>query len=267
MSAARSLTISNIFVYPVKSCGGLALDEASIVDTGFDHDREWMVVNEDGWFITQRQYPFMATIRPTVGGNILRLEAPGVKALEVPITSAYKRPVTVWTSDLEAYDQGDTAAEWFSKLLGRECRLVRKTPSMRKIGQKYQVTGSELVGFADSYPFLLASLASLDDLNAHMDASVPITRFRPNIVVAGGEAFQEDSWRRIKIGQVTFRVVKPCSRCEMINVDQQTGERDVQPLDALGGYRRHAKGIWFGQNLVQETTGVIRVGDALEVLE
>jgi uncharacterized protein YcbX len=138
---------------------------------------------------------------------------------------------------------------------------------MRKISQSQQITGEELVGFADGYPFLLTSQASLDDLNSRLPKPLPITRFRPNLVIAGGEAFQEDSWRKIKIGEVVFRVVKPCSRCEIINIDQQTGERDVQPLDTLGSYRRHAKGIWFGQNLVQETLGNIHIGDKVEILE
>jgi len=268
MSGATELTVSNIFVYPVKSCAGLALDEAQVIDTGFDHDREWMVVNDAGWFITQRQYPHLATVRPTIEGNILTLEAPDVPPLRVPISATHTRPVTVWSSkDLTAYDQGDAAAAWFSALLDRPCRLVRKTPGMRPINTHYQTTGKELVGFADGYAFLLTSLASLDDLNARMERPVPITRFRPNIVVAGGTAFQEDGWKRIRIGQVTFRVIKACNRCEMINVDQQTGQRDTQPLDTLGSYRRHAKGIAFGQNLVQENEGAVRVGDKIEILE
>jgi uncharacterized protein len=267
MKVEDALTVASIFVYPVKSCAGYGLDEAKIIDTGFDHDREWMVVNDQGWFITQRQYPFMATIHPTIEGDILKLESPGVESLTVPIKAEDKHIVTIWGSSIKAYDQGDEAGKWFSALLGRDCRLVRKTPSMRKISKRRQVTGKELVGFADGYPFLLTSVASLDDLNARMEKPVPITRFRPNLVIAGGEAFQEDTWSKIKIGEAIFRVAKPCSRCEMINVDQQTGERDVQPLDTLGTYRRHAKGIWFGQHLVQETLGTIRVGDKVEILE
>lgn len=213
----------------------------------------------------------MATIRAEIKDDKLHLSAPDAAPLIVPILSGSERLVTIWTNSVRGYDQGDEAAAWFSMQLGRECRLVRKTPNMRKISSRYQITGKELTSFADSYPFLLASQVSLNDLNTHLPKrkSIPITRFRPNITVNGGEAFQEDTWKRIKIGDVMFRVVKPSSRCEVININQDTGERDGDflPLDALGGYRRAANGIMFAQNMVQENTGIIRVGDPILILE
>lgn len=244
------------------------LKEAKITPTGFEHDREWMVVNQDGWFVTQRQYPRMALIRPTIIDNGVRLSAPDMPDIDVPIAGKDARTISVkvWDDRPQAADQGDEVAAWLSTYLGRKCRLVRMV-GQRSLDQKYQTDKAEGVSFADSFPFLLTSQASLDDLNARMEAPVPITRFRPNIVVGGGTAFQEDNWKRVRIGDVTFRLPKPCSRCEMITIDQKTAIKDIEPMETLGTFRYRTKGIMFGQNAIADGLGVIRVGDDVAAID
>ncbi|HXH26353.1 MAG TPA: MOSC N-terminal beta barrel domain-containing protein [Candidatus Acidoferrum sp.] len=263
------LTVSEINVYPVKSLAGWRLGSAKVTGTGFARDREWMVVDQQGGFITQRQYPKMALIKPELSDNTLTLSAEEAGSVMAPIVEAGTEiAVRVWESDCMAIDQGDQAATWLSNYLGKPCRLVRMAPDFtRHIKEKYQLHGDESVGFADALPFLLVSEASLDDLNSKLAEPVPMNRFRPNIVVAGGNAFQEDTWKRIKIGEVIFRVVKPCARCETTTINQATGEKGIEPLETLGTYRTGPKGVMFGQNMVQENTGVVRVGDVIEVLE
>jgi uncharacterized protein YcbX len=137
----------------------------------------------------------------------------------------------------------------------------------RKVKEKYQVTGEEVVDFADGFPFLLISQSSLDDLNSKLKNPVPMNRFRPNLVVEGGNPFQEDGWKKVKVGGVLFRVAKPCARCEITTVDQDTGEKGIEPLETLGLYRTAAKGVMFGQNLIAESLGTVKVGDPVEVVE
>jgi uncharacterized protein len=261
------LKVSALYVYPVKSCAGLSLDEGEVAKTGFLHDREWMVVRENGWFVTQRQYPRMALIRPSVTDKGLVLSAPGMPDIELPIIKrADTIPVRVWDDTVPAIDQGDAVAAWLGKFLETKCRLVHMS-AKRPIGKKYQVSGEEIVSFADSMPFLLVSQASLDDLNARMDQPVEMSRFRPNIVVYGGKPFQEDIWKKIRIGDVDFRAVKQCSRCEIITVDQKTAIKDIEPLETLGAYRYETRGIMFGQDLVQVNTGKVRIGDSVEIVD
>lgn len=260
-----ALSVSAITIYPVKSCGRTPLTESEIVETGFAHDREWMVVRENGWFVTQRQYPRMALIQSTVLKDGLRLEAPGMPAITVPLSSSKKIQAQIWNDAVTAADQGDEVAAWLSKFLEAKLRLVHMA-GQRRISKDYQVSGEEIVSLADGFPFLLISQASLDDLNKRLDDPVLMTRFRPNIVVGGGTAFQEDEWKKIRIGDVTFRVCKPCARCEIPTINQESAEKDVEPIETLGTYRYRTRGIMFGQNLVQENVGTIHVGDAVEIL-
>lgn len=262
------LTVSELYIYPVKSCAGIKLTEARTADTGFEHDREWMVVKENGWFITQRQFPRMALIRPEVTANGLVLRAPDMPDITVPIREGKgvrTMEVRVWDDLIAAADQGDLAAEWLSAFLGKTCRLVRQT-GKRPLGEKYQTERKEGVSFADSFPFLVVGQASLDDLNSRMDEPVPITRFRPNIVIAGAKPFAEDDWKKIKIDGLNFRISKPCSRCEIITIDQKTAVKDIEPMETLGTFRYRTRGIMFGQNAIHESQGTIHVGESVEVL-
>ncbi len=262
------LSVSQIRVYPVKSCGGWSLQEARVIETGFEHDREWMVVDEDGRFVTQRQCPNMALIAPALQTEKLVLNAPRMPEIAIPIlTTGPKKSVDVWGDVCAAIDQGDDAAAWLTEFLGKKLRLVRMAPDFkREIKMKYKKKGDEVVGFADRLPFLIVSEASVQDLNARLGEPLPVDRFRPNIVIAGGSAFQEDGWKRIRIGAVTIRVVKQCDRCEITTVNQMTGEKGVEPLQTLGTYRAAPKGIMFGDLCVQENLGIIRINDVVNVL-
>jgi hypothetical protein len=262
------LAVSEIAVYPVKSLAGVYPSRAELVETGFRHDREWMVVNEQGYFLTQREHPRMARIRTSTSDAGLRLEVPGHPPLSVPVVEqGDRRTVRVWEDRCTAVDQGDAAAELLSDYLGRPCRLVRMPRGARReLGDHYRVVPEMHVGFADSAPFLIISRASLDDLNARLETPVSMSRFRPNIVVDGGQAFQEDGWHRIRIGETPFRVVRDCIRCEIITVDQDSGAKGVEPMETLGTYRYGPRGIRFGRKMVHEAVGTIRLGDPVEVL-
>ena len=261
-------SVTEIHVYPVKSCCEWTLKEANIVSTGFKHDREWMVVEEDGYFISQRQFPKMATIRPSLSDGKLILTAPGVARVVAPIISGPTKKAVIWENQCDVSDQGDEIAKWLSAFLGKSVRLVRMADGFeRKLKEKYQKRGSEVVGFADSMPFLLTSEVSLADLNEKLQTPLPMDRFRPNIVISGDMPFEEDTWKKIRIGRVVFSVSKGCARCEITTINQQTGEKGSEPLETLGRYRTGPKGIMFGQHLIQEADGVIKVGDDVEVLE
>jgi len=250
MSTAPDLTatIARLFVYPVKSCAGVELREALLTETGLDLDRAWMVVDEDGEFVSQRELPRMALIRPTIRLSDVVLRAPGMLALHLQIDTVEEPvKVRVWDDEVPAYDMGAVAAQWFTDFLGRKLRLVRFDPDHRRLSSLQWTGGVEAPNqFADGYPLLLASTASLDLLNAKLaaagHAAVGIERFRPNIVLAGLEAHDEDRLELVRIatdeGEVQLRPVKPCSRCTIPNVDPATAHTDPAVADALQAYRR-----------------------------
>ena len=265
----ENLKVSQINIYPVKSCAGLSFESSVIVDTGFEHDREWMIVDDAGNFITQRQDAKLSLIKTTIIPNGVRLETSDVQAIDVSIVQEGERIHTeVWGNPCVGINQGNAVSEWLTNVTGKKCRLIHMAPDFKRlITKKYQTSGNEIVGFADGFPFLLSSEKSLEELNSRLDEKLPMNRFRPNIVISGGVSFQEDSWKKIKIGSVIFRVAKPCARCEITTINQSTGQKGIEPLETLGTYRTKPKGIMFGQNLVQENNGTISVGDVVEILE
>ena len=268
----QRVIVEAIRIYPVKALRGYAMPESGVATWGLDHDRRWMVVQPDGRFLTQRDYPAMARIGTQAtaealiladdAGNRLRVEVP-------PASAAGRRQVTVWRDQVPALDAGPAAAAWLSARLGLACGLVYlDDPRARPVDPDYG-TPEDRALFSDGFPVLLANTASLAALNAALPEAIDMTRFRPNIVLTGAPAWAEDHWRRIRIGGIVFRVVKPCSRCVVTTVDQTTGERPnkSEPLRTLGRMRRTADGVMFGQNLIPDGTGQIAVGDAIEVLE
>ncbi|QDG49355.1 MOSC domain-containing protein [Persicimonas caeni] len=265
----NDIVISSLHIYPVKSAAGVEVDAARVTDRGFAHDRRWMVVAPDGTFITQRSHPKLALVRPSLGGGELRLERAGAAPLVVPaeLGRGAELEVEVWGERCKALDAGDEAGRWFGEELGTDCRLVFMPESTRRAVDPKHGGADDIVSFADGYPFLLIEQASLEDLNGRLDAPVPMDRFRPNIVVDGAEAFAADDWERVRIGKVEFRVAKPCDRCVVTTIDQATGEKGKEPLRTLATYRREGSKVLFGQNLIQQNEGVVRVGDRLEVLE
>jgi uncharacterized protein len=262
------LTLTGIYIYPIKSAAGIALETAQVDSQGFQYDRRWMVVDQKGKFMTQRQFPRMALIRVRQSKEQLIIEAPAQKPLLIPLVlpSPQRISVQVWSDTCDAIPLGEEVAQWFSEFLETSCQLVYMPEDvLRPVKSRYQLN-NEQVSFADGFPFLLISDASLADLNQRLEQPIPMNRFRPNLVVSGCEAFAEDSWQSIRIGSIAFRVVKPCDRCVITTVDQDQGIRGQEPLYTLAQYRRWDGKIWFGQNLIQEQLGMLKVGDSVEMI-
>ncbi len=262
------LRLAGIYRYPVKSLSGQSASVLPVDQRGLQFDRQWMLVDAEGRFLTQRQRPRMALIRTHVDtdGRLL-LQAPAMPDLAVSGPEDDRITVSVWSDSVAAAPSAPAVDAWFSAFLDTPCRLVRMPDSVhRPVDPAYARPGDQ-VGFADGFPFLLISQASLDDLNKRLEAPVSILRFRPNLLVEGCAAFAEDAWRRIRIGGLTFRVAKPCSRCTIPNVDLDTGERGREPMQTLTGYRRRDGKVYFGQNLIHDGTGEIAVGMPVELLE
>jgi uncharacterized protein YcbX len=264
------LELTQITVYPVKSCKGLTLTRASLTPFGLELDRRWMVVDANNTFVSQRSLPSMALIEPLPSDRTLRLKAPGMEDLEVsiPPTEASPRPVNIWEDVCAALDCGDGAARWFSQFLGTACRLVSIGTDYKRAVNPNYAADNDQVSFADAFPLLLISSASLRDLNARLDTPIPMNRFRPNIVVSGCDPYAEDQWQRVSIGPVTFRVSKPCARCTVPTVDQTTGIAGQEPLATLATYRKGRDGkVFFGQNMINEQkSGEIVLGSEVTIL-
>ncbi len=263
-----SLALAALFVYPVKSLAGGPVSRARVEDRGLRHDRRFMVVDADGRFVTQRERPAMATSTARVEGEALWLEREGAAPASVPIeVEGPSREVRVWGDRCRAVDAGDEAAGWLSEALRQPVRLVRMPRRTRRPADPGHAREGDVVSFADGFPFLLATEASLEAVNARLDAPVDMRRFRPNLVVRGGAAFAEDAWRGLRIGDVRFEVRKPCSRCAIVDVDPDSGERAGGVLAALATFRERGNAVFFGQNLVHDGEGELRVGAPVELLD
>lgn len=276
-------SISELTMYPIKSCAGIALTEAVITASGLSYagvcDREWMLVDGSGLFLTQREYPRMACLRITIAGDTLRVDTDAMATLSISLKAnadAQKITVQIWETEVIADDAGEEAAIWFSQALGTRCRLVRFSPQAQRYANT-KWTGDTLAPtrFADGYPLLLIAQASLEDLNRRAIAqgrqAVPMNRFRPNIVIDGVEAFEEDYAASYLLQNgVQLRPVKPCPRCPIPAVDQLTGEVGASPVDILQSYRANPivdGEITFGMNVILEQGAglVLRVGDEVEM--
>ncbi|MCC5655041.1 MOSC domain-containing protein [Nostoc sp. XA013] len=261
--------LSAIYIYPVKSCRGISLNSARLDTWGLECDRRWMVVDANGYFLTQRQLPRMALVETALNSEALCLNAPNMPELRLPLSTevADEASVRVWRDCCQAVDQGNEASEWFSSFLGVSCRLVRMPKNfVRPVDRDYAPQDAQ-VSFADGFPLLIISEASLSELNSHLQKPIPMNRFRPNLVVTGCEAFSEDSWHTIQICSAIFYGVKRCRRCVITTVDQATGSRGKEPLVTLATFRRVSDGIIFGQNLVHAGVGELQVGNTIEVLK
>jgi len=261
--------LSSLYLYPIKSCAPLVADAAAIESRGLEHDRRWMVVDGDGRFLTGRELPRMTLIQVRPHPQGLSLDAPGMPTLQVPLSSdCIPIPVTVWTSEIAARPMSAEADAWLSEFLQHDVRLVHMDDSVVRMITSPQAEPGDEVSFADAFPVLLISRAALTDLNARLQRPVSMLRFRPNLVVDGVPAHAEDDWKRIRIGDVAFDVVKACVRCVFTTVDPMRGERDRdgEPLRTLIGYRRTPDGVTFGQLLTPRSLGILRVGDEVSVL-
>jgi uncharacterized protein YcbX len=259
------ITVEALHVYPVKSLGGIALARAEVAGRGLRHDRAFMVVDEGGRFLTQRELPRMAVVATAIEGDRLVLRAAGRGELTVPLApvDGAPRTVVVWRDTVAARSLGDGAAAWLSDLLGKRCELVHLPAGGRRVLPERAPEGAEL-SFADGYPLLLCSTGSREEL-ARRGADVPMDRFRPNLVVRGAPPFAEDGWAAVRVGGVRFRLAAPCARCATVQVDQRTGMRGPEPLATLARFRTVGGEVHFGWNLLQEGPGQIAVGDPVEV--
>ena len=286
-----SISISGLYIYPIKSCGGIALDRSAIGMAGLHNDRRWMVVDGSGVFLTQRSHPAMARVRTELRDGYLIATAPGQPRLDIPIDvieddDSVRTRVTVWRDEVDAVDEGDLAAQWFGALLGTPCRLVKVHPQSHRLAStarienwlaRHPVAGDfplhHVFAFADGYPILVANEASLAELNQKLaaagQAAVGMDRFRPNVVLSEFGAYDEDYTVLVTVGGIRLALVKPCVRCEIPNTDQLTGARANEPMATLGTFRSQPEGgVTFGMNAIVSAPpgAVLSVGDRAEVV-
>ena len=265
--------LASIHIYPLKSGAPLTLDQAVVEKRGLARDRRWMLVDANGKFVTGRQQPRLTMIRALPLENGLRLSAPDMPDIDLAAPSSGTRiESAVWGAPVKPLLADEAAHDWISAYMRAPHRLVHMDaacarPMKAKYDGRYGNDDDE-VSFADGFPLLLISQAALDQLNAKLAAPVPMLRFRPNLVVAGTAPHAEDHWKRIRVGAIEFEVLKPCVRCVFTTVEFERGAFDPsgEPLRTLLKYRRSAEGVTFGQNLIPRGRGIVRRGDAVEVL-
>ena len=264
------ITVSTLTYYPIKACRGFNILASNITRMGLEHDRRMMVVTSDGKFLTQREYPRLALITPTLKNEAVSLSAPNFESIQFTVqSSGTPSPVNIWSSNgVDAIDQGDEAATWLSDWLGISVRLVHMADGFkRKVNPIYAINADDHTSFADGYPILIISEESLQDLNSRLDSALPMNRFRPNLVVKGCEPFAEDTWKRIRIGNVEMALVKPCPRCVVTTINKETLAKNKEPLKTLNSYRNHELGAIFGMNTIPLNEGKIEIGMNVEILE
>ena len=259
--------LSEIFVYPIKSASGISLNEANIGEKGIEKDRRWMLIDAEGKFISQRSHPELSliTVKIETDGLTVSHKKKNYGNLFIPyyVDEENTALVEIWNDKCPAVFVSNAADCWFSKALGTQCRLVYMPEKTKRIVDPRYSNSNKTVGFADGYPFLLMGQSSLDDLNSKLQKSIKMNRFRPNLVFTGGKPFIEDDWKEFQINNITFYLVKPCARCVVTTVDQETGLKGKEPLVTLSSYRMKNNKVYFGQNLICEGSGIINVGDPL----
>jgi uncharacterized protein len=265
------LSISRLYVYPIKSLGGIELSSASLTDRGIEHDRRWMLVGDDNRFLTQREFPRMALLRTAIHANELIVSEKGNETERIHLnlypTGSELVSVQIWDDVCDAIEMSKEISEWFSHKLNMHCKLVYMPDvSKRRVDVDYALN-KEITGFSDAYPLLMIGQASLDDLNNRLESPVPMNRFRPNIVFTGGAAFEEDTMKHFQINGIDLYAVKPCARCVVTTTDQETGITAKEPLKTLASYRTGNNKVYFGQNILYKNEGVINVGDQLKVVQ
>ncbi|AEV96604.1 oxidoreductase [Niastella koreensis] len=265
------LTVSELYIYPIKSLGGIALNSARLTDRGFEHDRRWMLVDDNNQFITQREVTAMALLKPqlTEQGLLIRNSQVAGEELLVPFepTVPGTTMVDVWSNRCRAQQVSEDADAWFSKQLGISCKLMYMPHTTNRFVDGRYAHNKEITSFSDGFPLLMIGQASLDDLNNRLTTPLPMNRFRPNVVFTGGTAFLEDTMKQFEINGITFFCVKPCARCVMTTIDQQSGAKAKEPLTTLSTYRKKNNKILFGQNVLFKGRGEITVGNTITIQE
>ncbi len=267
----KELRLSQITIYPVKSLGGISLPSAVAEQRGLRYDRRWMIVNEQNKFITQRENSNMALIGTrldTNGFELFHKHFPENKIfIPFSITHGESLLVSVWDDTCVALHWNEEADNWLNSTLNMTCKLVYMPDSThRSVDTKY-AHNKEITSFSDGFPYLIIGEESLNDLNSKLEKAIPMNRFRPNFVFEGGEAFEEDTWQKFKIGDVNFLGAKPCGRCVITTINQEDATQSKEPLKTLSKYRSKKSKVLFGQNLLTDTGGKLAVGDKLVVVE
>lgn len=272
----NSMTLSQIWIYPIKSLPGISLDSAEIEVRGLQHDRRWMLVDQNNHFITQRDYPQMSLIEVGLEQFGIKVKAAEMPVLIIPwvdqeIETFDEVEVKVWNDTCQALHINSAIDNWFSEALGIDCQLVYMPDKTQREVDAEFTQRTEITSFTDGFPNLLISEASLADLNGRLETPLSMSRFRPNLVVEGCEAFDEDTWRHFEIAGVDFYAVKACSRCAITTVDPEQGKiTSKEPLKTLAQYRRKGNKVYFGQNVLHRLpvgSQTIRVGDSITVSE
>ncbi|RBQ09974.1 MOSC domain-containing protein [Pedobacter miscanthi] len=263
--------LSGLFIYPIKSLGGISLNQATLEEKGLQFDRRWMLVDEEGTFITQRKYFELAMLAVNIveGRLVISHKTQPDQNISFLLDEDNGKsfPVVIWNDTATAVEVNETVSKWFSDFLKFKVRLVKMPVAEKRMVDPRYASNDEVVSFADGYPCLLIGQSALDGLNEKLKNPVKMDRFRPNFVFTGGIPHIEDSFKTFYIGETLFLAVKPCARCVLITIDQQTGEKGQEPLRTLAGYRTVGKKILFGQNLLHQHLGTICVGNELRVVE
>ncbi|GAB2980812.1 MOSC domain-containing protein [Mucilaginibacter puniceus] len=262
------LKISQIYIYPIKSLGGISLQQAEITDRGFKYDRRWMLIDDNNRFLSQREVAVMALLKVALSDSgLLVTNTVDNTSLHIPFLPQKNEfiDVTIWDDNCTGQLVSDKADKWFTQALGLNCRLVyMPDDSHRPTDPRY--APDHITSLSDGYPFMMIGQASLDELNSHLDEVLPMNRFRPNLVFTGGMPYQEDTMNEFTINGIRFNGVKLCARCNITTINQDDASKGKEPLRTLAGYRSKNKKIYFGQNVVHKGVGVVNVGDELTIL-
>lgn len=260
--------IQSLFIYPIKSCGGIEVEVLHLLSYGPKYDRTFVIVDDAGQFLSQRQHPKLCLIRIAIKGNSFLVNIPdaGEFSLSLERDEGIEREVIVWDDKCHGFDEGDAIAEALSSFLVKPCRLVRYTSQHPRLRHSSYLNTHVSISFADAYPFLIIAQASLDDLNQRLPDALPMSRFRPNIVVDGCNAFEEDIWEEVIVGTIRLKGANQCVRCATTLVDQETGKLGKEPLHTLETFRRTPKGVVFGRNFIHLAEGILRREDSIRVV-
>jgi uncharacterized protein len=264
------MQISQLFIYPVKSLSGIAKQSVEITATGFKHDRRWMLVDENNVFLTQRTHPQMAllqTAETEKGITVFHKQNPQM-SITIPFKNDYNKKlmVTIWDDICTAVEVNENLNKWFSDILHINCKLVYMPDDTKRLVDKRYAANNEVTSFSDGYPILMIGQSTLDNLNKKLTDPLPMERFRPNIVFTGGHAHIEDEMAAFSIGATNFLGVKPCARCVITTINQQTAQGGKEPLKTLATYRMKNNKIYFGQNILQQLNGFVSVGDEIKII-
>jgi uncharacterized protein YcbX len=259
--------LSQLFVYPVKSLAGIRVNQSQVVETGLRYDRKWMLIDQQQQFLSQRTLPRMALISTALTSDSLILSAPTMENISISLhaEAGESVPSQVWHDNCLARSVSNEVDQWLSEFLQLPCRLVYQPANAIRAVDPVYAKATDQVSFADGFPFLILSTASLAAFNQQANLNLAIERFRPNLVIAGCEAYAEDRWRQICIGAIDFRLPKPCSRCGVPGIDPQTALSSKAPLLALSQLRKWQNKVYFGQNALHDNLGILQLGDPVIV--